>query len=254
MDIGLFLKEQKEICLKGNLYHYTQINMAYNSNRIEGSSLTEDETRYIYETNTIGLTNNKDAIKVDDVIETVNHFKLFDYMLETYNQSLNADMIKHFHYLIKRGTSQERLSWFKVGEYKMLANEVGDISTADPSEVADKMDSLLQQYNKIENPNIEDIIAFHYNFERIHPFQDGNGRVGRMIMFKECLKNGITPFIIDEKHKGYYYRGLREFSKVKGYLIDTCLSAQDNYTLVVDKFTQGLEQIQQPQKKKSKAR
>lgn len=238
--VGEILREQKGMKLKGNLYHFTQINMAYNSNRIEGSELTEDETRYIYDTNTIGLTDK--TVKVDDIIETANHFKMFDYMLEHYEDKINSDMLKQFHYLLKRSTSDESLSWFKVGEYKLLENEVGGMETSSPEAVAENIERLIKEYNSKDDIGVEDIIEFHVRFERIHPFQDGNGRVGRIIMFKECLKNNIMPFIIDDKHKLYYYRGLKEFDSQKGYLIDTCLSAQDHYEMVVDKFTKSHEQ------------
>lgn len=253
MDLGVFLKEQKEMQLKGNLYHFTQVNMAYNSNRIEGSQLTADETRYIYETKTIGLLDKEKTIKVDDIIETVNHFKVFDFMLDNYDKPLDLEMIKHFHYLIKRGTSDEAKSWFNVGDYKLLGNAVGDdMATVDPENVAKAMDELMEKYSDIEKPTVEDIIAFHYEFESIHPFQDGNGRVGRIIMFKECLKNNIMPFIIDEKHKLYYYRGLKEFTKVKGFLTDTCLSAQDDYEVAVKHFMKGLEKTKEKPKGKKR--
>lgn len=251
MNIGLLLKDQMEMGLKGNLYHFTQVSMAYNSNRIEGSQLTEDETRYIYETNTIGVGSKEKLINVDDIIETTNHFRLFDYMLENYDKPLNSDMIKQFHYILKRGTKDESKSWFKVGEYKLLENQVGGKDTVKPEDVDAAVENLLKQYNS-KDITVEDIIAFHYEFENIHPFQDGNGRVGRMIMFKECLKHNIVPFIIDERHKAFYYRGLQEFKNQKGYLIDTCLSAQDNYSLVIEKFTKNMEI--KKDKRKSKKR
>ena len=258
MRIGDILKEQKEMQLKGNLYHYTQIIMAYNSNRIEGSCLTEDETRYIYETNTIGLLDEKKTVNVDDIIETINHFRAFDYMVDNYDKELTADMIKQFHYYLKRNTSDEKKSWFKVGDYKLVENIVGDITTVAPKDVEQAMDSLLNSYKQIK-PEVTDIIEFHYNFEKIHPFQDGNGRVGRLIMFKECLKNDITPFVIDAEHDWYYKRGLKEFSKQKGYLVDTCLSAQDKYAAVVNNLASFFKvddgenkKLNFPKKKKDK--
>lgn len=233
------LKEQKEMRLKGNLYHITQINFAYNTNHIEGSSLTEEQTRYIFETNTLFIENGQTETNVDDIIETSNHFKLVDYMLDNADKSLSQDMIKEFHKILKTGTSDERKSWFKVGEYKGLENEVGGKSTTSPKDVENEITRLLNWYNNLSTVTIETIIEFHCKFERIHPFQDGNGRVGRIIMFKECLKNNITPFIILDKYKSFYYRGLSEYEKgtEKGYLIDTCLDAQEQYQILVDKYT-----------------
>jgi len=232
------LREQKEMELKGNLYHITQINFAYNTNHIEGSTLTEEQTRYIYETNTLVLEDGNSTTKIDDIIETSNHFKLVDYMLKVADQILSEDMIKEFHKILKTGTSDERKSWFKVGEYKTLANEVGGNITTSPKDVGKEMNNLLNWYNSIDTVTIEDIIKFHSDLEKIHPFQDGNGRVGRIIMFKECLKNNIIPFIILDKDKLFYYRGLNEYQNngEKGYLIDTCLNAQDQYKLLIDKF------------------
>lgn len=232
------LKVQKDMGLKGNLYHITQINFAYNTNHIEGSTLTEEQTRYIFETNTLYIENGQTETRVDDIIETSNHFKLFDYMLDIADESLSENMIKEFHKLLKTGTSDERKSWFNVGEYKTLENEVGGKITTSPKDVANEITKLLNWYNTLTNITIENIIEFHYKFERIHPFQDGNGRVGRIIMFKECLKNNITPFIILDKYKFFYYRGLSEYEKgiEKGYLIDTCLDAQDKYQALIDKY------------------
>ena len=230
------LREQKEMQLKGNLYHVTQINFAYNTNHIEGSTLTEEQTRYIYETNTIVLEDGNVNANVDDILETANHFKLVDYMLDVADQPLNEDMIKEFHKILKTGTSDDRKSWFNVGEYKKLPNEVSGNETSKPENVSSDMKKLLEKYNSLEEATFEDIVKFHKNFETIHPFQDGNGRVGRIIMFKECLKNDIVPFIILDKDKMFYYRGLKEFDIEKGYLVDTCLNAQDQYQVLVDRF------------------
>lgn len=228
------LKEEKEMKLKGGLYHQTQIKLAYNSNRIEGSRLSEDQTRYIYETNTIAT--EKETASVDDIIETINHFHCFDYMIEIANQGLSEDTIKEFHKILKNNTSDGRKDWFNVGDYKKKPNMIGDKKTVSPSKVKGEMAKLLINYNQISKVTFEDIIEFHYNFESIHPFQDGNGRVGRMIIFKECLKHGIVPFIIDEQHKSFYYRGLKRFLEEKGYLIDACYSAQDRYKELLDYF------------------
>lgn len=229
-----FLKEQKEMNLKGGIYHRTQIDLTYNSNRIEGSKLSHEQTRFIFETNTIGLT--KETVNVDDIIETLNHFKCIDLIIDKANAKLTESIIKELHFLLKSGTSDSRKSWFNVGEYKKLPNEVGGNETVSPKEVTQKMKQLLVNYNKIEQKTINDIVEFHYNFEIIHPFQDGNGRVGRLIMFKECLANNIVPFIIDEELKFYYYRGLQEWNNAKEYLTETCLTAQDNYKLILQYF------------------
>jgi Fic family protein len=231
------LSEEKAMRLKGGLYHQTQIKLAFNSNRIEGSKLSEEQTRYIFETNTIGAEPGE-AVNVDDIIETVNHFACFDYMLESADKKLSEDMIKEFHRLLKRGTSQERIDWFRVGDYKAKPNMVGDRLTTPPGKVAPEIRKLLSEYSSKIPASFEDIIDFHYRFETIHPFQDGNGRVGRIIMFKECLKNETMPFIIDHQHKQFYYRGLREFHTEKGYLTDTCLSAQDSYERLTAYFFQ----------------
>ena len=229
------LREQKEMKLKGNLYHNTQIIFAYNTNHIEGSKLTEDQTRYIYETNTL-LTEKESITNLDDIIETANHFKLVDYMLDVADEELTEEMIKEFHKILKEGTSDSRKDWFNVGDYKKLANEAGNMKTALPKNVQKDMAKLIQWYTSLEKITIEDIIEFHYRFECIHPFQDGNGRVGRIIIFKECLKNNIIPFIILDKDKLFYYRGLKEYKNEKGYLIDTCLNAQDQYSRMVEYF------------------
>ena len=229
------LREQKEMKLKGNLYHNTQIIFAYNTNHIEGSKLTEDQTRYIYETNTL-LTEKESITNLDDIIETANHFKLVDYMLDVADEELTEEMIKEFHKILKEGTSDSRKDWFNVGDYKKLANEAGNMKTTLPKNVQKDMIKLMQWYNSLGKVKIEDIIEFHYRFECIHPFQDGNGRVGRIIMFKECLKNNIIPFIILDKDKLFYYRGLKEYKSEKGYLIDTCLNAQDQYVRLIEYF------------------
>lgn len=224
------LREQKEMKLKGNLYHNTQIAFTYNTNYIEGSTLTEEQTRYIFETNTI-LFEDKTIANVNNIIETTNHFKLIDYMIDVANDELTEDMIKKFHKILKTGTSDSQKEWFNVGEYKQLPNSVGDMKTVAPKDVHKNMQKLLDWYNSLIQITINEIIEFHARFEKIHPFQDGNGRVGRIIAFKECLKNNIIPFIILDKDKLFYYRGLKEYqsNREKGYLIDTCLNAQDQY-------------------------
>ena len=231
------LKEQKEMKLKGNLYHNTQIVFAYNTNHIEGNKLTEEQTRYIYETNTI-LFEKETIASVDDILETANHFKLVDYMLDNSEEILTENMIKEFHKILKEGTSDSRKEWFKVGEYKQIVNEVGNIKTTLPKYVNRDMIKLLDWYNSLSKVTIKEIIEFHARFEKIHPFQDGNGRVGRIIIFKECLKNNIVPFIIMDKDKLFYYRGIKEYQSdgEKGYLIDTCLNAQDQYAKMVEYY------------------
>ena len=228
------LREQKEMGLKGNLYHNTQIMFSYNTNHIEGSRLTEEQTRYIFETNTI-LFEGGTVASVDDILETANHFKLVDYMLDIADQNLTEDIIKKFHKILKEGTMDSRKEWFNVGDYKKLANEAGNIKTSSPKQTPKDMQKLMEWYNSLPKVTIKEIIEFHARFEKIHPFQDGNGRVGRIIAFKECLKNNIIPFIILDKDKLYYYRGLKEYQNKteKGYLIDTCLNAQDEYTQMI---------------------
>ncbi len=228
------LREEKSARLSGGIYHRVQIDLTYNSNHIEGSKLTHDETRLIFETNTIGLAEK--TVNVDDVIETANHFRCIDCMIDNAHLSLSERYIKELHFLLKSGTSDSRRDWFRVGEYKMLANEVGGMDTTEPDHVSAEMRALLDSYNAKKDKSLEDIIAFHVFFERIHPFQDGNGRVGRLIMFGECLKHNIVPFIIDEEHKIYYYRGLKEWNTESGYLIETCLSAQDKFKAILHKF------------------
>lgn len=235
IDILECLKEQKEMGLKGNLYHNTQVIFAYNTNHIEGSKLTEDQTRYIFETNTI-LFEGQTVASVDDILETANHFKLVDYMLDVAEEKLTEEMIKKFHKILKEGTSDSRKEWFNVGEYKKLANEAGNMQTSLPKNVAKDMAKLMEWYNSLEKITIKEIIEFHFRFERIHPFQDGNGRVGRIIAFKECLKNNIVPFIILDKDKLFYYRGLKEYKNEKGFLIDTCLNAQDQYINMIEYY------------------
>jgi len=220
--------------LKGGLYHTTQIKLAYNSNRIEGSKLSEEQTRYIFETNTLNTAPDETA-NVDDIIETVNHFICFDYMLDIAKKNLSEKMIKEFHRVLKSNTSDSRKEWFKIGDYKTRPNVVGDMETTAPTEVSNAIANLLDSYHKI-TIDFSALVDFHYRFEKIHPFQDGNGRVGRIILFKECLKNDIVPFIIEDEYKVFYYRGLREFEKTPGYLMDTCLSAQDKYKEVVGYF------------------
>ncbi|MDG4655196.1 Fic family protein [Chryseobacterium arthrosphaerae] len=228
------LKEQKEMKLKGGIYHRTQIDLTYNSNKIEGSRLTHDQTRYIFETNTIGAS--KESVNVDDIIETTNHFRCIDLIIDKAKNKLTESFIKELHFLLKSGTSDSRKDWFNVGEYKKLPNEVGGNETCPPKEVSSKIKVLLSDYHSIEKKSFQDIINFHYQFEIIHPFQDGNGRVGRLIMFKECLCNNIVPFIIDEELKLFYYRGLQEWTHIREYLLDTCLTAQDNYKAILQYF------------------
>ena len=228
------LQEQKESKYSGGIYHKTQIDLTYNSNHIEGSRLTHDQTRYIFETNTIGV--EKEVLNVDDVIETTNHFCCIDMIIDNAKGALTEKFIKELHRTLKTGTSDSRKDWFMVGDYKKLPNEVGGMYTALPEEVADKMKALLTEYNGKEEKTFEDILDFHVKFERIHPFQDGNGRVGRLIMFKECLKYNIVPFIIEDNLKMFYYRGLKEWNNEKGYLTDTCLTAQDKYKAYLDYF------------------
>jgi Fic family protein len=223
-----YLIDEKQSKRKGGLYHKTQVNLAYNSNRIEGSRLTEEQTRYIFETRTIGF-KDEEAVPVDDIIETSNHFVAFDYLLDTIENLLTNDTIKEFHRILKTGTSDATQPWFAVGDWKKLANEVGGAETTLPENVEPEMNKLHDWYNSLSEIEFENIVEYHYRFEKIHPFQDGNGRIGRLILFRECLRNGVVPFIIDERHKQFYYRGLKEFATVRGYLLDTCLSAQDVY-------------------------
>lgn len=231
------LREQKACRLKGGIYHRTQIDMTYNSNHIEGSRLTHEQTRYIYDTNTIGIINT--VVNVDDVIETVNHFRCIDFVIDHAEEKLTETMVKQLHFLLKTGTSDSRKDWFAVGDYKRLPNEVGGQQTVFPEDVHREMKTLLHDYNLKKHHSFEDILDFHVQFESIHPFQDGNGRIGRLVMFKECLAADHIPFIITDDLKLFYYRGLREWGHVKEYLVDTCLTAQDNYKALLDYFKVG---------------
>ena len=228
------LRIEKASGTKGGIYHKVQIELTYNSNHMEGSRLTHDQTRYIYETNTIGVEAG--TVNVDDIVETANHFRCIDLVIDSAGQMLSEPFIKTLHRTLKSGTSDSRKDWFAVGEYKKIPNEVGGRDTTAPEEVSTEMKQLLASYNRKPDKTLEDLIAFHVAFESIHPFQDGNGRVGRLILFKECLKNGIVPFIIDEDLKLFYYRGLHEWNTERGYLIDTCLSAQDRFKKYLDYF------------------
>ena len=232
------LIEQKNMNLSGNLYHKTQIEFAYNTNHMEGSTITPDETASIYDTGTI-LTSSDKVIVLKDATETKNHFTLFKYMLDTIEAPLTEEMIKKFHFILKDGTlNDSEKEWFNIGEYKKKKNFVGDIITSLPQDVEKDMKKLLDSYNKLTEKKLEDIIDFHVKFESIHPFQDGNGRVGRMIMFRECLYNNIMPFYIEDRNKDFYIRGIKKYQleNEKGYLIDTCLNSQDNYTKMVEFF------------------
>lgn len=231
------LQDEKSNKYSGGIYHKTQIELTYNSNHMEGSRLTHDQTRYIFETNTIGA--GSEAVNVDDVIETANHFRCIDMIIDHAKTTLNEKFIKKLHLTLKSGTSDSRKDWFAVGEYKKVPNEVGGMDTVLPEEVADKMRVLLAGYHSQEEKTLGDLLEFHVKFERIHPFQDGNGRVGRLILFKECLKYDIVPFIIEENLKMFYYRGLKEWNREKGYLTDTCLTAQDRYKAYLDYFRIG---------------
>jgi Fic family protein len=228
------LQEEKKNKYSGGIYHKTQIDLTYNSNHMEGSRLTHDQTRYIFETNTIGIEN--EVLNVDDVLETVNHFRCIDMIIDNAKATLSENFIKELHLILKNGTSDSRKDWFAVGDYKKLPNEVGGMNTTLPEDVADQMKALLSDYNAKEEKTLEDILEFHVKFEKIHPFADGNGRVGRLIMFKECLKYNIVPFIMEEDLKMFYYRGLKEWDNEKGYLTDTCLTAQDRYKAYLEYF------------------
>ena len=235
MPLLTILREQKEAGLKGNIYHRTQIDLAYNSNHIEGSRLTHEQTRYIFETNTIGIKENE-SVNVDDIIETTNHFRCLDMIIDRAEEKVTEVLLKELHRTLKSGTSDSHRPWFAVGEYKRLPNEVGGMDTTLPEEVHTEMKALLKAYNSIKNKTLEDIIDLHQRFEAIHPFQDGNGRVGRLLMFKECLATGHIPFIITDELKMFYYRGLQQWPRIKGYLMDTCLTAQDFYKEMMTKF------------------
>jgi len=229
------LREQKEMKMKGGIYHKTQIDLTYNSNHIEGSRLTHDQTRYIFETNTIGVTADE-MVKVDDIVETMNHFRCIDLIIDKAEEALSEELVKTLHGILKTGTSDSRKDWFAVGDYKRLPNEVGGQDTCEPERVQESMQRLIEGYNAKDQRTFEDILDFHVRFEKIHPFQDGNGRVGRLIMFKECLRSGVVPFIITDELKMFYYRGLREWGHINGYLTDTCLTAQDHYKAALDYF------------------
>ena len=228
------LQEEKQMRYTGGIYHKTQIELTYNSNHMEGSRLTHEQTRYIFETNTIGVEG--EALNVDDIVEAVNHFRCVDKVIDSVGVQLTEKYIKDIHFILKSGTSDARLSWFEVGDYKKRSNEVGGRETTVPEEVPAKMKVLLAKYNEKSEKSLEDILEFHVTFERIHPFQDGNGRVGRLIMFKECLKHNIVPFVIEDAYKMFYYRGLAEWDRERGYLRDTCLTAQDKYKAYLDYF------------------
>ncbi len=225
------LREEKDMKISGGLYHELQVRMTYNSNHIEGSKLSEEQTRMIFETNTLDVG---DGILVDDVLETVYHFRAIDYVIDVAEDELTEDIIKHLHYILKHDTKDSTLEWFAVGDYKKRANVVGGRKTVSPSEVSKHMKDLLHDYCSMENVAIEDIIAFHADFEYIHPFQDGNGRVGRLISLKECLHHNVIPFVIEDSKKNYYYRGLSEWQNEKGYLINTCLDGQDTFVKLLD--------------------
>lgn len=234
-----FLVEEMESHRKGGIYHKTQVQLAYNSNRIEGSKLTEEQTRLIFETRTIGF-KDQEAVPVDDIIETTNHFVAFDYLLRTISQPLSQEIIREFHRILKTGTADAQKTYFNVGGYKQLANEVGGNETTRPKEVQQRMDELGKWYNEQDQRTLQTLAEYHWRFENIHPFQDGNGRVGRLILFRECLRNNILPFVIDDNHKLYYYRGLKEFKTTPGFLVGTMQSAQDTYQTWVKYFNEEL--------------
>ncbi len=234
MPLLAVLREQKDAELKGGIYHRTQIDLTYNSNHIEGSRLTHDQTRYIFETNTIGFEG--ESVRVDDIIETTNHFRCIDIIIDRAEERLTESLIKELHAVLKAGTSDSRRDWFAVGDYKRLPNEVGGNDTTSPEDVKREMKALLSEYNAKKQRSFDDILDLHQRLEAIHPFQDGNGRVGRLIMFKECLANGIVPFIITDDLKMFYYRGLQQWPRIKEYLRDTCLTAQDNYKALLNYF------------------
>ena len=228
------LREQKEMRMKGGIYHRTQIDLTYNSNHIEGSRLTKEQTRYIFETNTLGITSEN--TRIDDIMETVNHFRCIDYVIDHATDKITETHIKQLHLILKTNTSDSHKPWFAVGDYKRLANAVGEEETAQPEEVHKKMKALLATYHAIKKIQFDDILDFHVRFERIHPFQDGNGRVGRLIMFWQCLQSNIVPFIITDDLRLFYYRGIQNWGNINGYLRDTCLTAQDNFKGVLDYY------------------
>ena len=228
------LREQKETKLKGGIYHRTQIDLTYNSNHIEGSRLTKEQTRYIFETNTLGITT--ESTRIDDILETVNHFRCVDYVIDHATDKITEAHIKQLHLLLKANTSDSQKSWFAVGDYKRLANAVGEEETAQPKEVHRQMKSLLAEYNAKKQIKFDDLLDFHVRFERVHPFQDGNGRVGRLLLFWQCLQTNIVPFIITEDLRLFYYRGIQNWGKINGYLRDTCLTAQDNFKALLEYY------------------
>ena len=228
------LRLEKEQGISGGIYHKIQIEMTYNSNHMEGSRLTHEQTRYIFETNTVGVTDGD--VRVDDIIETVSHFRCIDAVIGWAERPLSENMLKQLHRMLKTETADSRKKWFAVGEYKRVVNEVGGLPTVSPREVPARMKALMADYRSLHKPELDDLLEFHYRFERIHPFQDGNGRIGRLILLKECLKNGIVPFIIEDEMKWYYYRGLREWEKERGFLREICLSAQDRFRAWMDYF------------------
>ncbi|MCR5227029.1 MAG: Fic family protein [Eubacterium sp.] len=232
-EILQILRDEKDVRLSGGLYHELQVRMTYNSNHIEGSKLSEDQTRLIFETNTVDVG---DGVSVDDILETVHHFRAIDYVIDIAEEELNEDIIKKLHYILKHDTKDSMLSWFAVGDYKKRANVVGGRKTTKPADVHKAMKALLEEYNTKEKKTIEDIITLHAEFEYIHPFQDGNGRVGRLVALKECLHHNLIPFIIEDSKKAYYYRGLTEWKNEKGWLIDTCLDGQDTFKNLLDLF------------------
>ena len=234
MPLLAALRREKDAKLKGGIYHRTQIDLTYNSNHIEGSRLTHEQTRYIFETNTIGFEG--ESIRIDDIIETTSHFRCIDFIIDRAEERLTEKFIKELHRMLKANTSDSRKEWFAVGEYKSLPNEVGGNETTAPEDVQREMQTLLKEYNSIKQKSLEDIIDLHQRFECIHPFQDGNGRVGRLVMFKECLANSHVPFIITDELKIFYYRGLQQWNNIRGYLLDTCLTAQDNYKVLLNYF------------------
>ena len=234
MPLLAILREQKQMKLKGSIYHRTQIDLTYNSNHIEGSRLTHEQTRHIFETNTLGVS--EESVNVDDIIETTNHFRCIDLIIDRTEEKLSESFIKELHQILKSGTSDSRKDWFAVGEYKYLPNEVGGQETCLPEHVGKEMKALLKEYNAKKRKSFDDILDFHHRFERIHPFQDGNGRVGRLLMFKECMANGHVPFIITDELKWFYYRGLQQWPNTQGYLRDTCLTAQDRFKALMDYY------------------
>ena len=228
------LREEKESKLKGGIYHRTQIDLTYNSNHIEGSRLTKEQTRHIFETNTLGITAK--STRIDDIMETVNHFRCIDYVIDHATDKITETHLKQLHLILKNNTSDSRKSWFAIGDYKRLPNEVGGEETTNPKDVSKHIKNILSEYNALKKVQFDDILNFHVQFERIHPFQDGNGRVGRLLMFWQCLQSGHVPFIITEELRLFYYRGLQKWGQINGYLRDTCLTAQDQYKLLLNYF------------------